>query len=70
MAEGLGLDWLCEMADAVRQGPKSSKWNVISANGGYVISIEDNYGSVERYLREALDVGPVELAELRARYLD
>lgn len=33
-------------------------------------SIEQNYGSVERYLREALAVGSAELAELRARYLD
>ena len=33
-------------------------------------SIEQNYGSVERYLHEALAVGPAELAELRARYLD
>ncbi|PLW67611.1 tyrosine-protein phosphatase [Pseudohalioglobus lutimaris] len=33
-------------------------------------SIEQNYGSVERYLREVLAVGSVELAELRARYLD
>jgi protein-tyrosine phosphatase len=35
-----------------------------------LVSIEQNYGSVERYLREVLGVGPAELAELRARYLD
>ena len=33
-------------------------------------SIGRNYRSVEAYLEEALGVGPSELAELRARYLD
>lgn len=33
-------------------------------------SIERNFGSVERYLGEALAVGEPELEELRARYLD
>jgi protein-tyrosine phosphatase len=32
--------------------------------------IEDNYASIEEYLEQALGVGPVELAELRARYLE
>jgi protein-tyrosine phosphatase len=32
--------------------------------------IEDNFGSIEEYLEQALGVGPVELAELRARYLE
>jgi protein-tyrosine phosphatase len=33
-------------------------------------AIEDNYGTVEDYLQQALGVGPVELAELRNRYLE
>lgn len=33
-------------------------------------SIDENYGSVERYLNEALGVGAPELEELKARYLD
>jgi protein-tyrosine phosphatase len=33
-------------------------------------SIEQNYPSVDIYLKEALGVGPAEVAELRARYLD
>jgi protein-tyrosine phosphatase len=33
-------------------------------------SIEENYGSAENYLAEALGVGPAELSELRGRYLD
>jgi protein-tyrosine phosphatase len=33
-------------------------------------AIEQNYGSVEQYLSDALGVGPAELSELRARYLD
>jgi len=32
--------------------------------------IDDNYGTVEHYLDQALGVGPAELAELRARYLE
>ena len=32
-------------------------------------SIEQNYDSVEAYLREALGLGPAELAELKGRYL-
>ena len=32
--------------------------------------IDDNYVSVEDYLEQALGVGPVELAELRGRYLE
>jgi protein-tyrosine phosphatase len=31
--------------------------------------IEENYSSLEEYLEQALGVGPVELAELRSRYL-
>jgi protein-tyrosine phosphatase len=34
-----------------------------------LFSIEDNFGSVERYLEEALGVGAAERAELKARYL-
>jgi len=34
-----------------------------------LVSIEDNFGSVERYLEEALGVGAAERAELKARYL-
>ena len=33
-------------------------------------SIEENYGSIERYLEEALGVGAPERDELKARYLD
>ncbi len=33
-------------------------------------SIDQNYGSVEDYLEQALGVGPAELAELRRRYLE
>ena len=33
-------------------------------------SIGRNYKSVEAYLEEALGVGPAELDELRARYLE
>ncbi len=33
-------------------------------------AIEREYGSVERYLQQALDVGPAELEELRRRYLE
>jgi len=32
--------------------------------------IDDNYGSVEDYLAQALRVGPAELVELRSRYLE
>jgi protein-tyrosine phosphatase len=32
--------------------------------------IDENYGSVEEYLEQALGVGPAELAELRGRYLE
>lgn len=32
-------------------------------------SIDENFGSVERYLEEALGLGPAGVAELRARYL-
>lgn len=35
-----------------------------------LLSIDQNYPSVEVYLQEALGVGPAEVAELRARYLD
>jgi protein-tyrosine phosphatase len=33
-------------------------------------SIDESYGSPERYLEEALGVGVQEVAELKARYLD
>lgn len=33
-------------------------------------SIDENYGSVENYLADALGVGSVELAELKGRYLE
>jgi protein-tyrosine phosphatase len=53
-------------ADAVR--PMLEVHEDYLARG--LASIEGNYGSVERYLQEALKVGSAELAELRARYLD
>ena len=33
-------------------------------------SIDENYGSIEHYLEEALGVGGPERTELRRRYLD
>ena len=33
-------------------------------------AIEQSFQSVEVYLEEALDVGPVEVAQLKARYLN
>ncbi len=52
-------------ADAVR--PMLEVHEDYLARG--LASIEENYGSIERYLQEALRVGKPELAELRARYL-
>ena len=33
-------------------------------------TIDENYGTVENYLAQALGVGEAELAELRRRYLE
>lgn len=63
------------MAALLSRARKAKSQPLYSADGRSLLAetfdeIESRWGSVENYLARVLEVGPAELAMLRARYLE